>query len=284
MTEPLRLMAILAHPDDETLGMGGALAKYAEEGVEAYLLTATRGQRGWFGDPDANPGPDELGRIREGELRAAAETLGVREVTLLDYVDGELDDADTTVVTAQVTEHVRRIRPHVVITFGHDGHYGHPDHIAICQIATASVIAAADAGYLPSLGPAHCVSKLYYLAPSRENIATYQEAFGELVMDIDGVERRSPGWAPWTISTRIDARPHWRRVWDAVRRHTTQLPGYDRLTKLPEEHHVRMWGTQEYYRVFSLVNGTRAPEDDLFAGLRGPAATTSGEERRAGTT
>src|SRR5437870_6668772 len=70
-TTPLRLMAILAHPDDESLGNGGTLARYAAEGVEVTLITATRGQRGWFGDPKDNPGLDGLGKIREAELRAA---------------------------------------------------------------------------------------------------------------------------------------------------------------------------------------------------------------------
>src|SRR5215471_13253843 len=91
----LRLMAILAHPDDESLGNGGALARYAAEGVDVTLVTATRGQVGWFGEPSENPGMQALGQLREAELRAAATELGIREVVLLDYVDGELGLADT---------------------------------------------------------------------------------------------------------------------------------------------------------------------------------------------
>src|SRR4030095_8461995 len=85
---PLRLMAILAHPDDESLGIGGTLAKYASEGVEVFLVTATRGDAGRFHghrpDDPRHPGPSELARIREGELRAAAAALGVRDVWCLD--------------------------------------------------------------------------------------------------------------------------------------------------------------------------------------------------------
>ena len=78
--KPLRLMCVLAHPDDESLGTGGTLAKYAAEGVETYLVTATRGERGRFGDNGEPPGPEVVGRTREAELRAAAKELGVREV------------------------------------------------------------------------------------------------------------------------------------------------------------------------------------------------------------
>jgi len=85
MPEQLRLMCVLAHPDDESLGNGGTLAKYAAEGVATYLVTATRGERGWPGAAHENPGPAALGAIREAELRAAAEVLGIQEVNFLDY-------------------------------------------------------------------------------------------------------------------------------------------------------------------------------------------------------
>lgn len=262
MTDPLRLMCILAHPDDETLGCGGTLAAYAAEGIETYVLTATRGEHGWFGDPDANPGTQALGLLREAELRAATAALGVTELTLLDYIDGELDAAPPAEVIGRIAEQIRRVRPQVVVTFGHDGIYGHPDHIAISQLTTAAVVAAGS-------GPnAHVVQKLYQRIASREFLETYEAAFGELVMTIDACERRGPPWPEWAITTRLDARPYWRRVWDAVRCHTTQLPLYARLAALPEEHHERMWGTQEFYRAFSLVNGGRAAEHDLFDGLR----------------
>ncbi len=262
MPEPLRLMCILAHPDDETLAFGGALAAYAAEGVETYVLTATRGEYGWSGDAEANPGPQALGRLREAELRAATAALGVAEISLLDYIDGELDAAPPDEVIGRIAEQICRVRPHVVLTFGHDGIYGHPDHIAISQFAAAAVVAAANA---PG---AHQVKKLYQRVASVEFLAAYEAAFGELTMTTDGCERRGPPWPAWAITTRIDARLHWRRVWDAARCHTTQLPFYERLAALPEEHHERIWGTQEFYRAFSLVNGGRAAEQDLFDGLR----------------
>jgi LmbE family N-acetylglucosaminyl deacetylase len=147
----LRLMAVLAHPDDESLGVGGTLAKYASEGVEVFLLTATRGDGGRYrghrpGEPQ-HPGRIGLGSIREAELRTAAAMLGVREVSLLDYPDQQLDRADPREAIAGITAHIRRIRPDVVVTFGPDGAYGHPDHIAISQFTTAAIVAAADARF-----------------------------------------------------------------------------------------------------------------------------------------
>ena len=101
MGDTLKLMAILAHPDDESLGFGGILAKSAAEHVETFLVTATRGERGWNADRGEYPGVTMLGQAREAELRAAAQVLGVRSVELLGYLDGELDQADPSEVVAK---------------------------------------------------------------------------------------------------------------------------------------------------------------------------------------
>ena len=268
MTNELRLLAVLAHPDDESLGNGGMMVKYAAEGVKTYLVTATRGERGWFADPKDYPGPEELGRIREGELRSAAAVLGVQEVSFLDYRDGELSNADHDEVVSKIVDHIRKIRPHVVVTFDQNGLYGHPDHIAICQFTTAAVAAAADPNFgVPSSYQRYSVKKLYYMAWQKDEVAHYEEAFGELIMDIDGEKRSSIPWPSWSITTRIDASDHWQRAWEAVSHHKSQLPGYQKLIALPEEAHKEMWGTHDYYRAFSRV-ACPQKEDDLFAGLR----------------
>jgi LmbE family N-acetylglucosaminyl deacetylase len=273
MTTNLRLMCVLAHPDDESMGFGGTLARYAAEGVETFLVTATRGERGWFGRPEENPGLTALGRLREAELRAAARVLGLHEPVLLDYLDGELDQADHDQAVTRIAREIRRSKPDVVLSFGHDGLYGHPDHVAICQFTTAAVVAAADetAAGLRDL-PAHRVAKLYYKAARPETISAYEAAFGELVMEVDGQERRSPGWAPWLITTTIETEAYWQQVWQAVSCHRTQLPCYRALLELSADRHRYVWGMQEYYRVFSLVNSGRTVERDLFDGLRRQAA------------
>jgi LmbE family N-acetylglucosaminyl deacetylase len=132
MNKKLRLLAVLAHPDDESLGFGGTLAKYAAEGFGTYLVTATRGERGRFGSPGSSGDPREVGRT--------------------------------------IATHIRRIRPHVIVTFGPEEGYGHPDHIAISQFTTAAAICAADIRFeiddvAPvDLRPPHRAAKLHYMA------------------------------------------------------------------------------------------------------------------------
>ena len=255
-------MAVLGHPDDESLGIGGTLAKYAAEGVDVFLLTATRGDAGRYrdyrrGDPQ-HPGSAALATIREGELRAAASVLGVRDVALLDYGDQHLDRAEPRQIIEAIVEHLRRVRPHVVITFGPDGAYGHPDHIAISQFATAAVVAAAD--------PA--ISKLYYIAWPESTWAAYQRAFKKLTSTVDGVERHAVPWPDWEITTVIDTRQFCHTVWRAISCHESQMTVYRHLQDLPREHQEAIWGMQSFYRVFSTVNGGRARETDLFEGIR----------------
>jgi LmbE family N-acetylglucosaminyl deacetylase len=263
----MKLLCVLAHPDDESLGTGGALAKYAAEGIETYLITATRGEHGWWGEDKDYPGPIELGRIREAELRAAAAVLKLREVHFLDYIDGELDRAEPQAAAAQIVAHLRHIRPDVVVTFGPDGAYGHPDHIAISQFTATAIVCAADPGYAIAGSP-HRVSKFYYRVWTQPEFEVHQAVFGEQVMTIDGVGRRPVPWQDWAITTRIDTSIYWPDVWAAVACHRSQLPGYHKLKDLPADQHQALWGSQGYYRVFSSVNGGRQLEHDLFAGLR----------------
>ena len=269
-----RLLCILAHPDDESLGFGGLLAYYAQAGVATYLISATRGERGWLGEPAAYPGPAALGRIREGELQAAAAILGIRETTFLDIMDGELDQADPVAVIDELVGHLRRVRPQVVATFDPTGIYGHPDHIAICQLTTAAISAAANPRYLDRDEQApHQVSKLYYRAWCAAEAAIYQQVFGDLVMTIDGVERRAATWPEWAFTSRLDATAHWQQVQQAVACHRSQLPAYQHFAALSDEQQRILWGSQTFYRALSLVNGGRALETDLFAGLPDEAAS-----------
>jgi LmbE family N-acetylglucosaminyl deacetylase len=256
----LRLLCVLAHPDDESLGTGGTLARYAAEGVETYLVTATRGERGRFGDSGEHPGPDVVGAAREAELRAAAEVLGIREVTQLGFPDGGLDAVDPIHAQNVIAAHLRRIKPHVVVTFGPEGAYGHPDHIAISQLTTAAVVRAA--------GSDGAVSKLYYIAWGASTWAAYQKALKRLVTTVDGTEREVVPVPDWEITTRIDTSAVWETVLSAVRCHRTQMSIFKTLEGLPPEHQRSLWGVQEYYRALSLVNGGRARETDLFEGLR----------------
>lgn len=250
-----RLMCVLAHPDDESLGTGGTLARYAAEGVETYVVTATRGERGRSGTSEPLT-PEAVGRLREAELRAAARELGVREVCLLGYRDAELDQADAAEAIDRIAAQIERVQPHVVLTFGPDGAYGHPDHIAISQFTTAAVVRAACP-----------VSKLYYIAWRAEKWAAYQAALRKLSITVDGVERQATPWPDWAVTTVVDTTPFHAQVWRAVSCHRSQMAIYGQLSHLSEEHHRALWGSQEFYRAFSLVNGGRRRESDLFEGI-----------------
>jgi LmbE family N-acetylglucosaminyl deacetylase len=269
-----RLMAVLAHPDDESFGVGGTLAKYSAEGVEVYLVTATRGGSGRFHghrpDDRQHPGPLALAAIREAELGAAATILGVREVVQLDYPDRQLDAVEPSDALRHIVRHIRRIRPGVVITFGPDGAYGHPDHIAISQLTTAAVVASADpafeSGPDAAGDPPHTVAKLYYLAWPEATWLAYETAVGRLSSTVDGVERRATPWRDWAITTVIDTRHVWQTVWRAIGCHDSQLANY-RLREIAPEQHESLWGRQSFYRAFSTVNGGRGRETDLFEGI-----------------
>jgi|SRR5215472_10621021 len=274
MAKRLKLLAVLAHPDDESLGFGGTLARYADEGIETYLVTATRGEAGRFGSLGKSGDPVELGRVREAELRSAAAVLGIREVSILGYPDGAVDQVPFAVAIREIVSHIGRIQPDVIVTFGPDGAYGHPDHIAISQFTTTAALCAADCQYRPNHGARldsalpHRVPKLYHLAWRKRKWDAYQSAFRKLTSTVDGVERQAAPWPDWAVTTEIDTARFWPKVWEAVCRHQTQISIYERLSSLSAEQQIALWGSQEFYRVFSSVNGGRRLETDLFEGLR----------------
>jgi LmbE family N-acetylglucosaminyl deacetylase len=267
MIETLKLMAVLAHPDDESMGMGTTFARYAAEGVETYLVCATRGERGWTGPDDEDPGMQEMARIRTAELLASAQVLDICQVFFLDYIDGDVDQVRPGDAIARIVHLVRLVRPQVVCTFNLDGAYGHPDHIAVSQFTAAALVCAADPSY-PSPQSPHRVSKFYYMAGGADLFAAFTRTFGDLSMEVDGVKRTSFAWPDWAMTARIDGDRYWETAWKAVQCHASQLAEMGDLSKIPESDLKAMLGRDHYLRAFSLVNGGRRQEDDLFAGLR----------------
>lgn len=267
MDESLKLLAIFPHPDDETLAIGSTLARYAAEGVETYLVCATRGERGWSDSNGANPGLQGVGQLREAELRCAADHIGLQEVHFLDYIDGDLDQANPQEIISRIANHIRWIRPQVVVTFPPDGIYGHPDHIAISQFTSAALISAADAEFEESL-PAHRVSKFYYVADSVKIVDILNQAFGGISMEIDGIIRKHIGWQDWQITTHLDNTRFMDKVREAIHCHKSQLAGFGDMADWPVDRLAQVFGHGTFYRVYSFVNGGRAVETDLFEGLR----------------
>ena len=272
-----RLLGIFAHPDDEGT-MSGALLQYSTSGVETGLVCATSGEVGEIADP-ALATPENLGEVREGEMRSAADVLGVRNLWFLGYRDsgmaGTADNQDPRAfaqasaaeVVGKLVGIIRQFRPQVMVTFDESGAYGHPDHIAIYRYTTSAFYAAADAVQYPEHGPAHMVSKLYYSAFPRSSVRemsewlksqNYEGSFKDLDPEKLGIPDEQ-------ISIRLDAE-RWQetkaRSWSM---HRTQLNSNIVITQLPEEVQ-RRWRRYEYYQLAaSRVGPDVEGENNLFA-------------------
>jgi LmbE family N-acetylglucosaminyl deacetylase len=149
---PNRMLVILAHPDDESFGAGGTLAKYAHQGVKVILLCATRGEAGISGAK-----PEEAGAIREQELRQAAKHLGI-EVYFLGYRDGELSKTDPAKLLEHIAGWIDTVQPQVILTFGPDGVSGHPDHVTISHIVTQAYDTYYRTGMLLYISPSEATA------------------------------------------------------------------------------------------------------------------------------
>ena len=173
-----KLLAIYAHPDDESFGSGGMLAKYAAEGASVGLVCATNGEMGEISDPDL-ASSDTLGDVRIAELKCAAEALGVTELVLLGYRDsGMAETADNEdprafanapddEIVARLVGIIRRVRPDVVVTFDPTGGYGHPDHVAVHNRTVAAFHAAGDRRSYRDEGEAWQPHRLVYTVFAR---------------------------------------------------------------------------------------------------------------------
>jgi LmbE family N-acetylglucosaminyl deacetylase len=157
-----RILGVFAHPDDETFCAGGTLAKYIDQGAEVMVISATPGDAGQI--RDANVATRRtLGSVRSQELQRACQHLGVQHVRCWGYGDGTLHDTESDLLIGDVVRAIREFRPHVVISFGPDGGYGHPDHIAVSNATTAAFQFAGDPKRYPGQGlPPHNPDRLYH--------------------------------------------------------------------------------------------------------------------------
>lgn len=151
------LLAVFAHPDDETFRPGGTLALLARQGVRVAVLTATRGEAGAVGDPPLCT-PHRLPGVRKRELRCACAALGLDPPRLLDYHDGHVAEADPGELAARIVTVVAAVRPQVLLTFGLDGLSGHPDHIALGRAAAEAFDRAAAIAALYAVAVPHRVA------------------------------------------------------------------------------------------------------------------------------
>lgn len=301
MTSPdRRILFVHAHPDDETIGNGTTMAKYVAEGAQVTLVTCTAGEEGEVLVPElehlAVHHDDALGPHRVGELTEAMAVLGVTDFRFLGgeghfrdsgmkwaedgtatAADETRDDtfwaADLTVAADLLVEIIREVRPQVVVTYDQFGNYGHPDHVQAHRVATYATALAAVRSYRHDLGEPWQVSKFYWSAMAKSQMAEgirHLRAAG----DTTTFEGWDPDNIPWgtedaDLDAVIDGNAYVEAKMDAMRAHATQIALDGPFFALSNNVGNQVWGS-EHYR---LAQGQRGPvgadglETDLFAGL-----------------
>ncbi len=281
MAERLVLLAVHAHPDDESLGTGGTLAKYVAEGVETVLVCATKGEEGDIQNPDLDPSkiPAEISELRLKELDAACKVLGIRRVHFLGYRDSgmagsasnahphALVNADLGEAAGRLVEIIREARPQVVITYNERGIYGHPDHIAVNRITVAAVDAAGDPERYRTIPyPPWSPRRLYYMAIPRSRLLRMKEILegrGEC-FDWDIDFRSTPDEE---ITNRIDVTAYLQTKLRAIRCHASQIGPGSFFSRVDESFRTEALGIECYVCVKGC-DGVSDGGGDLFHGIR----------------
>lgn len=264
------LMAVFAHPDDEAFGTGGTLSRYAAEGCDVYVVTATRGEAGEIAEPDMATKAN-LPMVRERELRCACQQYGAHPPHFLDYLDGQLTVVHQGQAVGKLVRLIRQLKPDVLVTFGPDGIYGHYDHIAVHRWATIAWDLAADPDCFPDLDlcEPHQVQKLYYRVSSQESLDARRQNGQRPAVMMDGVPFPFAGVPIDQITTVIDVSDFADAKLRGILCHATQIGRNNRYVKTPDEVLIDPWFRQE---TFALARTTAAwpegVERDLFAGLR----------------
>jgi LmbE family N-acetylglucosaminyl deacetylase len=255
------LLAIFAHPDDESLACGGLLARCARSGATVSLVCATRGERGQV---DSTPEErEQLSRVRTGELIEAAGVLGIRKVVFLEYRDGFLPWAEPAKLEAEIAGVVRRLRPDVVVTFGEDGLYWHPDHIAIHERTTAALSQPGDTA--PALfyvtmprGMMHRIDDWYAERSGGTPSKTLTQMLGVTHVDAFGVLARPPTLV-------VDVSAFARTKLAALRCHQSQ-PACEALATMSDEDAGRLLSIEQFHR--AAVNSGADAFIERFAANR----------------
>ncbi len=256
------LLAVFAHPDDESFGCGGTLARYAAEGCQVHLATATRGEAGEIA-AGVRASPANIAEVREAELRCACSALGIQPPHLLGYIDGQLTIVHQGQAVAKLVRLIRELKPQVVLTFAPDGVYGHYDHIAVHRWTTIAVKLAADPACFADADGCqpHQVSKLYYTVLPEEAGDRTAVADAEAAVMMDGVPFPLVTWKREQITTWIDIKAYAAAKWAAIRCHATQVgPQPDDAAQ-----EFIGDGREPFVLAQSRVGWAEATEDDLFA-------------------
>lgn len=282
-----RMLMAFAHPDDESFGMGGAIAYYARQGVQIALICSTNGDVGTV-DPERLEGYRSIGELRLDELRCAAETLGITEVITFGYRDSGmmgtpennhpdcLWQADQNVVVGRIVREIRRFRPQVVVTFDPYGGYGHPDHMYMNRATTRAFHAAGD----PAQYPEQLAEGLQPYQPAKLYYTTIPRRWLQLTIWLTRLQGQDPRrlgknkdldmvaalehHLPAHTRIRVG---EYQTAWDAAAGcHASQQNPRQRFSFLGSLRRA-ISRDQEFTRAWPEMNGREPIERDLFAGI-----------------
>ncbi len=284
MAEQFSLMGVYAHPDDEQ-GASGSLMKYGKEGVKTTLVMATRGEAGEIA-PGVNATPENLGEVREQEMRCAAKVMGVHSLYFLDYCDSDMagragnedplsfHQAPLLSVAEKVTRIVRQERPQVLVTFDPWGGYGHPDHIKIHQATLIAFFVAGDPlAYSEQIRDEGlqpwAPRKLYYGAFTRSRFQAYLDWMKEHGEEIPEsfAEFFKRGVPDECITTNVDVAALTERKLKALLCHASQLGPNTFFAKLPPELRMERMSPEQFVLAESRIGRPPGVETDFFEGV-----------------
>ena len=283
----LRLLAIHAHPDDESSKGAATMARYAAEGNQVMVVTCTGGERGDILNPAMDkPGIlDNIFAVRQEEMAKAMEILGT-EHRWLGYEDSGLPQGDplpplpegcfaledSDKVTRDLVKILREFRPHVIITYDENCGYPHPDHLKVHEVSMLAWEKSGDAAYAPELGAPWEPLKLYY---THGFIRQRMEMFHDLLIEQGKPSPYTPMLERWKaneadvmarVTTQVPCERFFDQRDDALRAHATQIDPAGAFFGTPVEVQRRLWPTEEFELAKTRVK-TSIPEDDLFAGI-----------------
>ena len=284
----LRLMAVHAHPDDESSKGAATMAKYVADGVDVLVVSCTGGERGDVLNPALKHDPEilrDLPEVRRREMAEAQRILGVQH-TWLGFVDSGLPEGDPLpplpegcfalepieVTTEALVRVIREFKPHVMTTYDEIGGYPHPDHVMCHTVSMSAFAAAGDDAAYEHTGPAWQPLKIYYNQTlTKGRITSYHEA-----MEAAGFESPFGEWiSRWedrgarTITTRIECADYFDVRDQALMAHATQVDPDGAWFKMPIQMQKDTWSTEDFEAAVSYVP-VGPEESDLFAGLGHP--------------
>ncbi len=287
---PLRLMAVHAHPDDESSKGAATMARYVREGAEVLVCTFTGGERGDILNK-AMERPEiraDLPAVRRAEMARAREILGVQH-QFLGFVDSGLPEGDPRPplpdgcfaleplerAARPLVRAIRQFRPHVMLTYDENGGYPHPDHVKCHEVSVAAFEAAADPDAYPDLGEPWQPLKLYYfLTFHRDKMLALHEEMLRRGLESPYADRIASwqqddqaGRPHVAVTTRVPCGDYFEIRNQALIAHATQVDPNGGWFACPAEAQRAAWPTEDYHLARSLVDAG-IPEDDLFAGIR----------------